>query len=568
MLRVSFAILLAALLLFACLPASASIPVYPCYRTVEETESAMADLATTYPGLATVLDIGNSWEREWPGGSPGYEIYCLRLTNSAMAGPKPVVVVTAAVEPKDLASAELAMRFAEYLAAAHGTDADATWVLNYHEIHLIVMANPDGRKQAESGLYWRKNTNQDYCSPTSDYRGANLDRNFPFWWGCCGSSSGDPCDPEYRGPSATSEPETQAVRYYLEYILPDSRPSDLTTPAPDTTMGIVIDLKSYGGTLAWSWGFFSASDAPNHAQLQTLGRKLAYLNGYTPLRLAELLQADGTLLDFAYGELGVATCAVHLGAADFEACSSFESTVLPDNMDMLMAAARMARAPYLLPSGPDAVDAAVGTPVTGTVKITATIDDTRFSTANGTESSQDIAAAKFYIDTPPWVTDPPPVALSMWAVDGSFDSAVEDVTATLHIGGLPTGKHIIFVRGRDADGNWGAVSAAFLDLPSSGVEPGGVEAGPGFEVSVHPVPCRSTTSIELRLTSPAHVTVEVLDMRGRVVRSLSREVQGAGTHVLSWDGCDGSGRRAAPGVYAVCVSTAGETETVKVVLLE
>jgi carboxypeptidase T len=567
MFRLSFALLLAATLLLLCIPTRASIPGYSCYRTVEETESAMAAMASAYPGLATLIDIGNSWEREEPGGMPGYDVYCLRLTNSAVAGPKPVMVVTAAVEPKDLAGAELALRFAEYLAGAYGTDADATWILDYHEVHLIVIPNPDGRKQAESGLYWYKNTNQDYCSPTSDYRGANIDRNFPFEWGCCGGSSGSPCDYIYRGPSATSEVETQAVRYYLEYVLADSRPGDLTTPAPDTTMGVVIDLKSYGGTIAWSWGF-SASDAPNQAGLRTLGRKLAFLNGYVPERQVNLSPVDGTLLDFAYGELGVAAYAVHLGTDAFETCSSFENTVLPDNMDVLLAAARMARAPYLLPSGPDAVDVQVGVPQSGTVKVTATIDDTRFSTANGTEPSQNIAAAKFYIDTPPWVTSPVPVALPLWAEDGSFDSSVEDVTAILNISGLPTGKHIIFVRGQDAGGKWGAVGAALLDLPSSGVEPGGVDAEPRLELSVHPVPCLSSTSVNLRLSSSAYVTVEVIDMMGRVVRCLTQGNRRAGTHVLPWDCRDASGRRAAPGVYAVRVCAAGRTSTVKAVILK
>ncbi|MGD9403089.1 MAG: FlgD immunoglobulin-like domain containing protein, partial [bacterium] len=347
----------------------------------------------------------------------------------------------------------------------------------------------------------------------------------------------------------------------------DSRAGDLTTPAPDTTMGVVIDLKSSGGTLAWSWGF-SSSDAPNHAALRTLGRKLAYLNGYVPQRRVDLLPADGTLLDFAYGELGVATYAVYLGSAMFESCSSFESTVLPDNMDMLMAASKMARAPYLLPSGPDAVHLEVGTPVSGTVEITATIDDTRFSAANGTEPGQNIAAARFYVDTPPWVTSPPPVGLPMWPADGSFDSAVEDVTVTLSIGGLPTGKHIIFVRGQDAGGARGAVSAVFLDLPSSGVEPGGPEAGPRLEVSVSPVPCRLSANVELRLASSAFVTVEVFDMTGRLVKSLCRGERSAGTHALAWDCRDASGSRAAPGVYAVRVSAAGRTSTVKAVVLE
>ena len=50
-----------------------------------------------------------------------------------------------------------------------------------------------------------------HMAPGQDQLGTDLNRNFPFLWGCCGGSSGAPCDETYRGPSAGSEDETQAV---------------------------------------------------------------------------------------------------------------------------------------------------------------------------------------------------------------------------------------------------------------------------------------------------------------------------------------------------------------------
>ena len=54
------------------------------------------------------------------------------------------------------------------------------------------------------------------------------------------------------------------------------------------------------------------------------------------------------------------------------------------------------------------------------VALSATADDTRYNNTNGTEPTQNIAAAEYYIDTPPWITDPAPVAHPMTAADGSF----------------------------------------------------------------------------------------------------------------------------------------------------
>lgn len=155
------------------------IPGFPCYRTVEETFATAEDLVANYPQLASWIDVGDSWEKTEPGGNPGYDMLVLRLTNSAIAGPKPVFFATSAIHAREYTTAELATRFAEYLIYNYGSDADATWLLDHHEIHLMLQTNPDGRKQAETGLLWRKNTNNNYCSNTND-RGADLNRNFDF----------------------------------------------------------------------------------------------------------------------------------------------------------------------------------------------------------------------------------------------------------------------------------------------------------------------------------------------------------------------------------------------------
>ncbi|MGD8791671.1 MAG: M14 family zinc carboxypeptidase [Anaerolineae bacterium] len=442
------------------------IPGFPCYRTVEETFATAQDLVTYYPHLATWIDVGDSWEKTEPGGNAGYDMMVLRLTNTNVAGPKPKLFIMSAVHAREYATAELNTRFAEYLVYNYGLDADATWLLDYHEIHLLLMSNPDGRKHAEASALWRKNTNENYCGPTSGDRGADLNRNFPFEWSCCGGSSGNPCDETYRGPSAASEPETQAIVNYVRSEFPDQRGPNLGDPAPPDAMGIFIDLHSYSELVLWSWGF-TYQLAPNATGLQSLGRKFAYFNGYSPQQAIGLYPTDGTTKDFAYGELGLAGYTFELGTWFFEACSTFENTILPDNMPALLYAAKASRLPYMLPAGPDAVDVAAQpagvTPGT-TIELTATVDDTRFNHSNGIEPTQDVAAAEYYIDVPPWLTTTTPVSYTMAPADGAFDDPVEGVMATLDTGSLAPGRHIVFVRGRDAAGNWGPVSAVFVEI--------------------------------------------------------------------------------------------------------
>ncbi len=444
------------------------IPGYPCYRTVEETFAAAEVIAADYPGLATWTDIGDSWEKTDPGGHPGYDMMVLRLTNSAVAGPKPKLFIMASVHAREYSPAELASRFAEYLVGSYGSDPDVSWLLDYREIHLLLQANPDGRKRAEmegNWRYWRKNTNTHYC-PDGPWPGADINRNFEFGWGCCGGSSGYECNEVYRGSGSASEPETRVIQDYVRTQFPDQRQDDLSTPAPITTTGIFLDIHSYGELVMWPWGS-AETPAPNSTALQTLGRKCAHFNHYTPIQASDLYLMDGTADGFAYGELGLAAYTFELGTDFFQDCATFENTILPDNLPALIYAAKVTRAPYLTPAGPDALDLVVAPEASvpsDTVRLTATINDTRYSNENGTESTQNVVAAEYYIDAPPWVTTTTPISHPMMAADGAFDEKIEEVLGHIDTAGLDIGRHIIFVRGQDANGNWGAFSAAFLHL--------------------------------------------------------------------------------------------------------
>ncbi|MCK5924222.1 MAG: hypothetical protein KAG66_25025, partial [Methylococcales bacterium] len=260
---------------------NAGIPGYACYRTVEETFTTAQNIVTNYPTLASWTDVGDSWEKTALGGNPGYDMQVLKLTNSATSGSKPKIFIMSSVHAREYTPAELNTRFAEMLVANYNVDADVTWLLDYHEIHLMLQANPDGRKQAETGISWRKNTNENYCGATSNSRGADLNRNFDFQWGCCGGSSTSQCNPTYRGPSAGSEPEVAAVQDYVRSIFPDQRGPLITDPAPADATGIFLDVHSYSELILWPWGWGNTV-APNGTALQTLGRKFGNFNNYYP----------------------------------------------------------------------------------------------------------------------------------------------------------------------------------------------------------------------------------------------------------------------------------------------
>ncbi len=448
------------------LPAAAprgTIAGFPCYRTVEETYASARALADRHPTLAAWRRVGRSWKRTRDE-SDGYDLMVLRLTNSATSGAKPRLLITTALHAREYATAELALRFAETLVDSYETDADVTWLLDHQEVHLVLQANPDGRKRAEEGILWRKNHNTDHCPLGTP--GVDLNRNFAFGWHQPGGSSDSRCSEIFRGPGPASEPETTAVANYMRRLFADARGPADTDPAPSRASGVYLDIHSHGRLIMWPWGHTEKA-APNATALQTFGRKLAFFNRHLPLQAIGLYPATGTTADHAYGERGVASFIYELGTTFFQPCDDFEASILETNLKSLLYAFKAARTPYLTPAGPDVRNLSLdhgasenGVTAGAAVTLSATFDDTRYRNSNGLEPTQTIAGGEFHVDVPHWDAGADGRAIS--AADGSFDSGTEQATAVIGTAALAAGRHTVFVRAKDADGNWGATSAVFL----------------------------------------------------------------------------------------------------------
>lgn len=82
---------------------------------------------------------------------------------------------------------------------------------------------------------------------------------------------------------------------------------------------------------------------------------------------------------------------------------------------------------------------------------------------------------------------------------------------------------------------------------------GAVSLSPPF-----PVPFVSRTRFSFSLAEPTNVSLNVFDVAGRHVRSLTSGRYGAGTHWLHWEGRNTANQPVAPGVYFIrCATPAG-----------
>ncbi|MFC3193576.1 M14 family zinc carboxypeptidase [Marinicella sediminis] len=447
-----------------------TIDNFPCYRTVQETYDAMANMASTYPDLVSLVDIGDSWHKETPGGDAGYDMQVVKITNQNLPlNDKPVLYAMGSIHAREYPPAELVTRFAEYLLSQYGQDADVTWLVDYHEIHLLLQGNPDGRTiaQTEPFANQRKNMNENHCL-NGNQQGVDMNRNFLFRWNEGTGSSDNDCSQVFRGESAVSEPETEAINEYIKTLFPDDRPDDLVTPAPLTKPGVYLDIHNVAELILFPFGYANgAGQAPNHDQLMTLARRMAYYSNYRPEQSnATLGGADGASDDNAYGTLGVAAYTIELGEGDFySSCDAFENTIYPDNLPALIYAAKASRMPYVLASGPDVTnlpDTPVQVETGGAFVIAGTATDLQFNSSNGSEPTHNITAVNAYLAMPSW--DGTATAVSLSASDGNFNSKTENFNGTVATAGLSEGRYTLWLEATDATGTTGVPSAVFVDV--------------------------------------------------------------------------------------------------------
>jgi carboxypeptidase T len=462
------------------------------YRTVDELYEDLTTANEQYPDMTELVAYGHSYCQSvsgctTPGGDiqPGYDLLAIRVTNERISGhsdiqpsgisqgTKPVFFLMANIHAREITTPELAMRFLDWLLEGYSVDADRTWLIDWHEIWIVPTANPDGHWLVTLGtnehyggapFTQRKNANRDVDSngiadcqqwPPASFAqyGIDLNRNHSFGWGLPGSSS-EPCSLLYRGPTEASELEVAYLEELIRVLIPDQRGPELTDAAPKETTGMFITLHSYSNLILWPWGFLYV-DAPNKSDLKAIGDRLALFNRYLSCQPTECLYAaNGTSDDWAYGELGIPAFTFEVGYEFMPPYGEIDAVQWPANRPAFYYAASIARTPYKTIHGPDTHDISI----TGSdlyLTLSAVIDDT----LNGEHR---IAAAAFSIDDPHWVEGVEEVAMT--AVDGEFDSSVEYVGATIDVSGLTPGqRHMVFIRGQDDMGNWGPVSAAYLE---------------------------------------------------------------------------------------------------------
>jgi hypothetical protein len=447
--------------------AVATLPDFPCYRTLDTVLADASSLAEAHPDLADWLDIGDSWLKQYGSDDEGFDLNVLKLTNQNTDGDKPVLFVMSALHARDLSPVELNLRFAEYLLDNYDQDPEVTWLLDETEIHLLLVANPDGRALVEEQIAsgWAgtggtdarlKNLNAATCSDL-DLTGTDLRRNFSLEW--TGGYLG--CTNIYSGASALSEPESSSIQAYFDDVFSDFRDDDPFDIAE--VSGLLLNMESYGDIFRYPY-FYTGDPAPEKAELYTLANKLAY--GLDAFPTEPTTQFHGTPEDYVYGELGVPALAYAIGSSSegqyFMNCEDFEQE-LNANLNMLIRAAKASFAPYSLPAGPEITNLNIQPHIENgqilwQLSAVAKTNLYRFPTY----PSPIGASAVYSFDFTPWQEGA--VLYDIQPEDGSWDKAEEILFAELDVSALQPGQHRVYVQAAFEDGTTGLASTGTITI--------------------------------------------------------------------------------------------------------
>jgi hypothetical protein len=95
-----------------------------------------------------------------------------------------------------------------------------------------------------------------------------------------------------------------------------------------------------------------------------------------------------------------------------------------------------------------------------------------------------------------------------------------------------------------------------------------VEANAVVMAPAVPNPFNPSTTIRFALAQPALTRVTIVDVAGRIVRTLSSEPLSAGNHQVTWDGRNGSGSPVAAGIYHAVVTSGAQRASIRMALIK
>lgn len=254
------------------------------FFTYNEFLAHLDTMAALYPNLITIRQpIGNYQTAQ------GRPIYWVKLSDNVgqdETNTEPQVLYTAIHHAREPLGLSQLIFYMYFLLENYATNPDVQNVVNNNELFFVPMLNPDGyiynqTQNPNGGGMWRKNRRNNGDGTF----GVDLNRNYSYEWGGDGSS-GVSSDETYRGTTAFSEPESQAIKWFIE----------------NHNFVTELNYHTYSDLLLFPWGYTQLEQCPDHNAFLAFTNDMVRNNSLANIQASGLYNAAGGSDDWAYGD--------------------------------------------------------------------------------------------------------------------------------------------------------------------------------------------------------------------------------------------------------------------------
>jgi len=262
----------------------------PQYLNPDKVEAELKQLSQKYPQHTRLERIGTSLL--------GRPIWALLISATPnMRTPayhtKPSMLFDGLHHAREVMTPEVVMDVAHFALQGLTQRSQGTEFLSRWNLWIVPMLNVDGSDIVwKKNSFWRKNARSD---SSGRMHGVDVNRNYAFGWNKCRGSSPSPIAQDYRGASAGSEPETQALMNLAQMIRPVA----------------YVSYHSFGELTLYPYGCQGVLTGENQLISQVATEVSQILPAddnrgtYTPGTPWQILYAvDGDSMSYMFGEFG------------------------------------------------------------------------------------------------------------------------------------------------------------------------------------------------------------------------------------------------------------------------
>ncbi|XP_026321656.1 uncharacterized protein LOC113231549 [Hyposmocoma kahamanoa] len=250
------------------------------YHRLDIIYHFMDDLATEYPNICSVHEIGKSVE--------GRTIMMLKISNGHRDNVG--VWIDGGIHAREWITPAVVTYLADQITKNYKNNLP---YFTNKDWYFLPVINPDGYEFTHTtDRMWRKNRRI-----TGKTVGVDLNRNFSYGWGKDEGSSDEPSNVFFRGSKPFSEPETLAIK------------NAIMTAA--NTFKVFLSFHSYGEVILFPWGH-TDEVCPDYVSLLeggTLMSKAIFETHGRTYKVGStkdlMYYAAGTSIDWSYGELDI-----------------------------------------------------------------------------------------------------------------------------------------------------------------------------------------------------------------------------------------------------------------------